>query len=83
MLLYFIVPILLFPSRVIKDVEIISALTLGLLVGFFFLMVSIMGLFADKRRRGVYIVSLSVIGVYFSAAVVAWSCIERLGFLLR
>lgn len=82
-LLYFIVPAIIFPGRIIKDVEIISALTLGLPVGFFFLLVNLIGLFTDRKRRTVYIISLSVIAVYFTGALMAWSCIERLDFLLR
>jgi len=82
-LLYFIVPMLIFPGRVIKDVEIISALTLGLLVGLFFLLVNLLGLFLDRERRVLYIASVSVIAVYFSGAFVSWSYIEHLDFLLR
>lgn len=82
-LLYFIVPIFLFPGRLIKEVEIISALSLGLAVGFFFLLVNVMGLFIDRNRRTVYIISLSIIGIYFTGALVAWSHLERLVSLLN
>ena len=82
-LLYFIVPIFLFPGRLIKDVEIISALSLGLAVGLFFLLVNIIGLLIDRKRRTVYIISLSIIGVYFTGALVAWSRLEHLVSLLN
>jgi drug/metabolite transporter (DMT)-like permease len=82
-LLYFMVPMLIFPGRVIKDIEVISALTLGLLLGLFFLLVSVLGLFLDRKRRARYIASASVIAVYFLCAFVSWSYIEHLDFLLR
>jgi len=82
-LLYFIVPVILFPTRVIADVETISALTLGLLVGVFFLLVNCIGLILDKSRRVLYISMLSVLAVYFIWAVVSWAFIERMDYLLR
>lgn len=82
-LLYFIVPTILFPRQVIVDIEIISALTLGLLVGAFFLLVSGLGLFLDKSRRILYISMSSVIAVYVLWAFVSWAFIERMDYLLR
>lgn len=82
-LLYFIVPVLIFPGAVVKNIEVISALTLGLPVGLFLLLVSVAGLFLDRKRRGLYIATASVVAIYFSAAIISWSHIERLDFLLR
>ena len=82
-LMYFIVPILLFPGRAIVSIEVISALTLGLLVGGFLMLVSIVGMFRDKARRLVYIITISVIGLYFIWAAVSWASIEKMDYLLR
>jgi len=82
-LLYFIVPWFLFPRRVIVDIEIISALTLGILVGAFLLLVALLGLFLDRTRRIVYVATLSGIAVYFSWALVSWAFIEHMDYLLR
>ena len=82
-LLYFIVPAVLFPNRMVKHVEIISALTLGLLVGVFFLLVNVLGLFIDKSRRTLYISMLSIIAIWFIWAFISWSFIESMDYLLR
>jgi hypothetical protein len=83
LLLYFIVPMVIFPGRIIKDVQVISALTLGPLVGLFFFLVNITGLFLDRGRRTLYIVSISIIVIYFAGTLLAWAYIEHLDFLLR
>ena len=83
LLLYFIVPMFIFPGQVIKDIQVISALTLGSLVGLFFCLVSSVGLFMDRRRRTLYIVSMSIMGLYLSGVFLSWAYIEHLDFLLR
>ena len=82
-MLYFMVPVLIFPGRIIKGVEVISALTFGSLVGLFFFLVSAIGLFLDRGRRVLYIVSLSIIALYLSGVLLSWAYIEHLDFLLR
>ena len=83
LLLYFIVPMLIFPARIVKGVEVISALTLGPLVGLFFFLVSTIGLFLDRGRQVLYIVSMSIIVLYFFGVFLSWAYIEHLDFLLR
>ena len=82
-LMYFIVPILIFPGQVIKDIEVISALTLGLFVGLFFLIVNVIGLFLDRSRRVLYILLSLVIIIYFTWAIISWAYIEHMDYLLR
>ena len=82
-LMYFIVPALIFPGKVIKDIEIISALTFGLVVGLFFGLVNLAGLFYDRSRRYCYGIGLLLITLYFIWAIVSWSFIERMDYLLR
>jgi hypothetical protein len=81
--MYFIVPILIFPGKVIKDIEVISALTFGILVGVFFGLVNVLGLFFDKSRRRLYQSILLLLTLYFLWAIVSWSFIERMDYLLR
>ena len=82
-LMYFIVPVFLLPGQVIKDIEIVSALTFGLVVALFFGLVNILGLFFDKSRRIIYGTMLFIITLYFIWAILSWSFIERMDYLLR
>lgn len=83
LLLYFVVPAVIFPGKVVIDIETISALTLGIFVCAFFLMVNIVGFFLDKSRRILYGFLLSILTVYFIWVIVTWSFIERMDYLLR
>ena len=82
-LMYFIVPLMIFPGKVIKDVEIVSALTLGTVVGMFFGLTNIAGLILDKSRRILYVIMLSIIAAYLAWVIVSWVLIERMDYLLR
>ena len=82
-LLYFIVPLVVFPSKVAIDIEVISALTLGIPVGIFFMIVNIMGLYLDESRRVLYISILSLITLYFIWVIISWAFIEKMTYLLR
>ena len=81
--LYFTVPLIVFPGRIVKGAQVISALTLGPVVGLFFFLVSTIGLFLDKGRRALYITTMSVMALYLIAVILSWAYIEYLGFLLR
>ena len=83
LILYFVVPMIIFPGQVIKDIQVISSLTLGPLVGLFFGLVSLTGLFLDRTRRPLYLVSLAVIVLYLAGVILSWAYIEQLDFLLR
>lgn len=82
-LMYFIVPAIIFPGKIIKDIEIISALTLGVMVGLFFGLVNLLGLFHDKPRRRLYQTVLILLALYFVWVVISWSFIEKMDYLLR
>ena len=83
LLMYFIVPLLIFPGKVIKDIEIISALTLGTLVGIFFGLVNIAGFVMDKSRRTLYVIMLFIIALYLTWVIISWTSIEKMDYLLR
>jgi hypothetical protein len=82
-LMYFIVPLMVFPVKVIRDIEIVSALTLGTVVGIFFGLVNVAGLVLDKSRRILYLIMLSIIAAYMAWVVISWVFIERMNYLLR
>ncbi|UCE24664.1 MAG: hypothetical protein JSU74_01020 [Candidatus Zixiibacteriota bacterium] len=82
-LMYYIVPAFVFPKRLLIDIEIVSALTLGLLVSVFFMLVNIAGLFLDKSRRVLYGLILAVLTTYLIWVIVSWAYIERMDYLLR
>ena len=81
--LYFIVPVLIFPGRLAMDIEVISALSLGVIVCVFFLLVNILGWFLDRGRRILYGSLISLMVVYFIWVIISWSFIERMDYLLR
>jgi len=81
--LYFIVPALIFPGRLVMDIEVISALSLGIIVCVFFLLVNILGWFLDRGRRVLYASLISLMALYFIWVIISWSFIERMDYLLR
>ena len=83
LLAYFIVPAFIFPGRFLLHIELISALTLGLVVGLFFLLVNVCGLYIDKGRRTLYITMVSLVGLWFLWAIITWTYIEHMDYILR
>lgn len=82
-LLFFLVPALTFPVAYVLHVEIISALTVGLVVAVFFGMVNLCGLAVDRRRRLLYGATLVVVGSWLIWAAVSWTFIHRMDYILR
>ena len=70
------------PAKYILYVEILAALTLGLIPGFFLMAVSVCGLFVDKSRRPFYIAVVILIGLWIVWAAVSWLYIEHMDYLL-
>jgi len=83
LLAFFIVPAFLFPFKYLLHIELISALTLGLVVGLFFLLVNVSGFFIDKSRRPLYLVMIIFVGLWFLWAIISWSYIEHMDYILR
>lgn len=83
LLAFFIVPIFLFPTGYVLHINIISALTLGLVVALFFLLVNVCGLYIDKSRRLLYIALLIFIGLWFLWAAISWLYIEHMDYILK
>ena len=83
LLAFFIVPAFIFPSGFVLQIELISALTLGLVVALFFLLVNVCGLYIDKNRRSLYVSMLVIIGLWILWAAISWLYIERMDYILR
>ena len=83
LLAFVVVPVFLFPAEYLLTLEILSALTFALVVGIFVFLVSIAGLLLDTVRRKLYIVSITVIGLWFIWAGVSWTYIEHMDYLFH
>jgi len=81
LLVCFISPIILFSIQVLLYIEILIALTVGLLFGLYFLGVNIYGIFIDKRRRPIYIVMIIFISVWTIWTIITWLYIEHMYYL--
>lgn len=80
---FFLVPSLMVPLEFLFYLEILAALTVGVLFAFFFLGVNIYGLFVDKRRKKLYIGIIIFITAWILWAFVSWLYIEYMDYLLR
>ncbi|MFX0212291.1 MAG: hypothetical protein ACFFDT_40335 [Candidatus Hodarchaeota archaeon] len=77
----FILPVILFPVKVMITIELFIALTVGLLFGLYLLGVNIYGIFVDRRRRTVYIVITIFIGAWAIWTIITWVYIEYMYYL--
>lgn len=76
-----IFPIIMFPKQILFYIEMLNALTVGMLFGLYFLGVNMYGIFIDKRRRPIYIVITIFIGVWTVWTIVTWLHIEHMHYL--
>jgi hypothetical protein len=82
-LMLFIVPALVYPASILFSMELMAALTVGMLFALFYLLVSIYGLFIDKSRRPLYIIMTVLAGGWLVWASVSWIWIEHMDYLLK
>ena len=80
---FFIVPVFLFPAKLILYLEIMAAMTLGVIFALFFLGVNIYGFFIDKGRRWLYLPLTVFLSGWIVWAVVSWAYIEHMDYLLN
>lgn len=80
---FFLVPLFMFPLEILLYLEILAALTVGLIFALFFLGVNIYGLFVDKRRKKLYIVLIILMTAWILWAFISWLYIEHMDYLLR
>jgi hypothetical protein len=77
----FAFPAIMFPASILLPIGLLNALTVGMLFGLYFLAVNIYGLFADKRRRPVYVAIIVFICMWVLWTIVTWRFIERMRYL--
>ena len=77
----FLFPIILFPIQALFNIEILIALTGGLLIGIYFLGVNIYGTIIDKRRRPVYVVIIAFVCMWTIWSIITWLYIEHMDYL--
>jgi hypothetical protein len=77
----FAFPAIMFPARILLPIELLNALTVGMLFGLYFLAVNIYGLVVDKRRRPVYTAIIVFICMWTVWTIVTWRFIERMRYL--
>lgn len=83
LLAFFVGPVVIFPGRLLLHVELISAITLGLIVGLFLLLVNVCGYVLDRARRLLHVVMMIFVGLWFTWAAITWLYIEHMDYILR
>lgn len=80
---FFLVPSIMVPLEILFYLEILAALTVGVLFALFFLGINIYGLFVDKRRKKLYIGIIIFLTAWIIWAIISWLYIEYMDYLLR
>jgi len=75
------IPIVLMPIHALLVVEILIALTIGLLFGLYLMGVCIYGIFVDKSRFCLYAVIVFFVGVWTIWSIITWLYIEHMSYL--
>ena len=82
-LAFFAFPAIVFPRQVVIDMECLAALTFGILFAVYSLSVNIYGLFIDKKRKLLYLIMTVLTGGWILWAIITWTYIEHMDYLLR
>jgi hypothetical protein len=77
----FIFPAILFSTKILFYIEILNALTVGLLFGLYFLGVNLYGTFVDRRRRPIYVALIIFVSMWAIWTTVTWLHIEHMHYL--
>ena len=77
----FAFPAIMFPARVLFTIELLNALTVGMLFGLYFLAVNIYGLVVDRNRRSLYLTIIVLLCVWAVWTAITWRYIERMSYL--
>jgi hypothetical protein len=83
LLTFLAIPVFIFPFKIIIDLELLASLTVGIIFALFFLAINIYGLFVDKSRKPLYIIMAVLMACWIVWAIVSWSHIEYMDYLLR
>lgn len=81
----FVFPIIVFPIplKSLFPLELLAALTIGVLFAFIFLLVNIICFYIDKRRKFVYVVGIIFSSAWILWAVISWKYIQYMDYLLH
>jgi hypothetical protein len=82
-LVLILVPVLMVPLKILPYLEMLAALTVGVLFAAYFLSVNILGFFADKQRKRLYIGMIVLMSAWILWAVISWAYIEHMDYLLH
>jgi hypothetical protein len=77
------VPLLMVPLRILPYLELLAALTVGVLFALYFLGVNIYGFFVDKQRKRLYLGMIVLMSSWILWAVISWAYIEHMDYLLQ
>jgi hypothetical protein len=77
----FAFPAIMFPARILLTIELLNALTVGMLFGLYFLAVNIHGFIIDKERKPMYLTIIGIICIWVIWTVITWRYIERMSYL--
>ena len=80
---FFAVPAIIYPAFIIVSMEIMAALTVGVLFALFSLIVNLCGLLIDTNRKPLYITMSVIMGGWILWATITWAYIEHMDYLLR
>ncbi len=80
---FFLVPAFVYPPGIRLHVEVMAALTFGLIPGLYFLIVNLTGIFIDRARRRLHVSLAAAVGLWFAWAAVSWAEIEHMHYLLH
>lgn len=80
---FYLGPAFLFPAEYLFHIEMIVALTFGLVPVLYFLIVNLAGIFLDRSRRPLHVTLTTFLALWFLWAGISWAEIEQMDYLLR
>ena len=70
------------PIELLPYIQILAALTVGLIFALFILVVSVCGVIIDRQRRTLYVATTVLMSAWILWAIISWSYIEYMDYLL-
>ena len=64
LIMSFLIPVLIFPGKVLLPLQLLNALTVALVVGIHSLAVNLLGLYFDKERRVLYLIIIAALSLW-------------------
>ncbi|UCC43785.1 MAG: hypothetical protein JSU65_11775, partial [Candidatus Zixiibacteriota bacterium] len=76
-------PIFMFPPKYVLYLEILAAMTVGIIFALYFLAVNMYGLRVDKARRKLHAVMVVLTAGWIMWAFISWLYIAHMTYLLN